>query len=84
MSTITVYSQPSCVQCTATYRALDQNDLDYEIVDLSSDDAAVEIVKALGYLQAPWSSLQTNTGQVSAPTKLPPLPAKEPHNDRRH
>lgn len=50
---ITVYTKPSCVQCTATYRALDSKGIEYEIHDLSQDPAALEQVKALGYLQAP-------------------------------
>jgi len=50
---ITVYTKPSCVQCTATYRALDNKGIEYEIFDLSVDEKALETVKALGYLQAP-------------------------------
>ena len=50
---ITVFSKPNCVQCTATYRALDKHGLEYEIVDLSLDAEALESVKALGYQQAP-------------------------------
>ena len=50
---ITVYTKPSCVQCTATYRALDHKGIEYEILDLSVDENALEAVKALGYLQAP-------------------------------
>jgi len=50
---ITVYSKPSCVQCTATYRSLDKLDLDYEVVDLAADPAARDFVMSLGYLQAP-------------------------------
>ncbi len=50
---ITVYSKPSCVQCTATYRALDSKGIEYEIFDVSVDDKALETVKSLGYLQAP-------------------------------
>lgn len=48
-----VYSKPSCVQCNATYRALDDNGIDYEVVDMSQDVEALAKVKALGYLQAP-------------------------------
>ena len=51
--TITVYSKPSCVQCTATYRALENKGIEFEILDLSVDETALEQVKALGYLQAP-------------------------------
>lgn len=53
MSTITVYTKPNCVQCTATYRALDSKKIDYDVVDLSTDAAALQTIKELGYLQAP-------------------------------
>ena len=51
--TITVYSKPSCVQCTATYRALDKAGIEFETVDISQDPEARDYVMALGYLQAP-------------------------------
>lgn len=51
--TVTVYTKPSCVQCNATYRALDSKGIEYEILDLSVDAGALEQVKELGYLQAP-------------------------------
>ncbi|MFD1505892.1 glutaredoxin-like protein NrdH [Georgenia yuyongxinii] len=50
---ITVYSKPSCVQCDATYRALNKQGLDYEVVDMTTDPEALASVKALGYQQAP-------------------------------
>ena len=50
---ITVYSKPSCVQCTATYRALDKKGIEYEIFDVSIDEKALQTVKELGYMQAP-------------------------------
>ncbi len=50
---ITVYTKPSCVQCTATYRALDSKGIEYNVLDLSEDETALETVKELGYLQAP-------------------------------
>ena len=50
---ITIYSKPNCVQCTATYRALDKAGLSYETVDISLDAQALEQVKSLGYAQAP-------------------------------
>ncbi|WP_449278452.1 glutaredoxin-like protein NrdH [Leucobacter sp. GX24907] len=50
---ITVYTKPSCVQCTATYRALDSQGIEYDVLDLSQDETALETVKELGYLQAP-------------------------------
>lgn len=51
--TITVYSKPACVQCTATTRALDARGLDYRLIDLTEDDAAMDLVTSLGYRQAP-------------------------------
>ena len=51
--TITVYTKPACVQCNATYRALDKAGMDYTAVDISEDVEARDYVMALGYLQAP-------------------------------
>jgi glutaredoxin-like protein NrdH len=53
MTTVTVYGMPACVQCTATYRALEKRGIDYETVDLSQDPAAPGRVRALGHRQAP-------------------------------
>jgi len=50
---VTVYSQPSCVQCVATYRRLDAKGVEYRVVDVSEDSAALEKIKSLGYLRAP-------------------------------
>ena len=50
---ITVYTKPACVQCTATYRALDKAGISYDVVDISQDAEARDYVMALGYLQAP-------------------------------
>lgn len=51
--TITVYSQPACVQCTATTRALDARGIPYDLVNLTEDQAALELVTSMGYRQAP-------------------------------
>lgn len=51
--TVTVYARPACVQCVATYRALDKAGVDYEVVDISEDPVARDYLMALGYLQAP-------------------------------
>jgi glutaredoxin-like protein NrdH len=50
---ITVYTKPGCVQCSATFKALDKAKLRYEIVDVTTDENALAYVHALGYLQAP-------------------------------
>lgn len=51
--TITVYSKPACVQCTATTRALDAKGIAYSVIDLSQDAEAMEHVMSMGYRQAP-------------------------------
>ena len=74
--TITVYSKPSCPQCDATYRAMDKKGLVYEVVDLTQDAAAFEMVQGLGYMQAPvviagdkhWAGFRPD--QIAAVAKL--------------
>jgi len=51
--TVTVYTKPACVQCNATYKALDKQGIDYEVVDLSDDAEALDYVMSLGFAQAP-------------------------------
>ena len=51
--TVTVYTKPACVQCNATYRALDKQGIAYDVVDMSQDPEALERVRALGFMQAP-------------------------------
>jgi glutaredoxin-like protein NrdH len=53
MTIVTVYTKPACVQCNATYKALDKRDIEYEVVDISADSQARDYVMSLGYLQAP-------------------------------
>lgn len=83
---VTVYSKPSCVQCTATYRALDRTGIPYGIVDVSTDAEAMAFVKELGHQQAPvvvvqdrtqavidhWSGFQP--GRIAALESLRPAP----------
>ena len=49
--TITVYSKPACVQCTATTRALDLRGLEYRVIDLTQDAEAMQSVTEMGYRQ---------------------------------
>lgn len=51
--TVTVYTKPACVQCNATYRALDKKGIAYQSVDISQDPDALERVRSMGYMQAP-------------------------------
>lgn len=48
-----VYSKPACVQCDATTRAFDKDNIEYRKIDITQDPEAEAFVKELGYLQAP-------------------------------
>ena len=56
---VVVYTKPSCVQCTQTFRMLDRDDIHYTKVDITQDPAARDFItrdvndSGLGYLQAP-------------------------------
>ena len=71
-----VYTKPACVQCTATYRALDSKGIEYDVLDLSEDPAALEQVKSLGYLQAPVVITDENHWSGFRPDKIDELAAR--------
>jgi glutaredoxin-like protein NrdH len=73
---ITVYTKPSCVQCNATYRALDSKGIEYDVLDLSEDPAALERVKSLGYLQAPVVITDEDHWSGFRPDKIDELAAR--------
>lgn len=50
---ITVYSKPRCVQCDATYRALDGLGIVYQAIDVTQDAESLQYILKLGYQQAP-------------------------------
>ncbi|MGY4721512.1 glutaredoxin-like protein NrdH [Naumannella cuiyingiana] len=70
---VTVYTKPGCVQCTATYRALDKAGIDYEIIDLTTDDAALAHSKDLGYFAAPIVITATDHWSGFRPDKIAAL-----------
>ena len=50
---VTVYTLPACVQCDSTKKLLTKNEIPFEVVDLSQDEAALDMVRELGYQAAP-------------------------------
>lgn len=50
---VVVYSTPGCVQCNMTKKWLEDKQFRYREVDLSTDESAMEKVKAMGYAAAP-------------------------------
>lgn len=53
MANITVYSKPSCVQCTQTKKTLTKLGLPYVEVDVTEDQEAYDKIVALGFMAAP-------------------------------
>lgn len=50
---IIIYTKNNCVQCNATKNAMDKQGLDYQLVNLDQEPAAIETLKSLGYRQVP-------------------------------
>jgi glutaredoxin-like protein NrdH len=50
MDPITVYTKPACVQCRATFRALDRAGISYTRIDITEDHEARDYVLSLGHL----------------------------------
>ncbi|MDN5639854.1 MAG: glutaredoxin-like protein NrdH [Actinomycetia bacterium] len=72
---VTVYTKPACVQCNATYRALDKRGIFYDVVDVTEDAAALERIKELGYLQAPVVITEDDHWSGFRPDKIAALEA---------
>ena len=50
---ITVYTKPSCVQCTMTRKQLDKLGIEHQVIDVTADPDAHAYVTGLGYQTAP-------------------------------
>jgi len=50
---VVIYTLPSCVQCDTSKRMMNRLGIEYEEIDMSKDEAAIEYVKELGYTAAP-------------------------------
>jgi glutaredoxin-like protein NrdH len=53
MKPVTLYTLPSCVQCTTTKRFLTKQNIEFSEVNLSEDAEAMERVREMGYQSAP-------------------------------
>jgi glutaredoxin-like protein NrdH len=64
--TVTVYSKPNCVQCTATKTYLTNKGIDFNTVDITQDLDSFDLVVSKGFMSAPvvnageewWSGFQ--------------------------
>lgn len=50
---ITVYTKPSCVQCDATKRHLTKLGLEFDTIDITQDQEALDKILAMGFQAAP-------------------------------
>nr|DAN20154.1 MAG TPA: glutaredoxin-like protein [Caudoviricetes sp.] len=49
MKKITVYSKPNCMQCDFTKKHLDRMGLEYQSVDVTTDQEALDKVQQMGF-----------------------------------
>lgn len=49
----TIYTLPDCIQCDMTKKYFTKYDMEFDSVDISTDEKANELVQSLGYKQAP-------------------------------
>ena len=61
---ITVYSKPRCPQCDATYRKLKKLGVAHESVDVTKDEDSLNLIKGLGYQQAPVVAVRGGDGAI--------------------
>ena len=73
---ITVYTKPMCVQCDATKRALNKAGLEYTLVDITEDAAALSHVKSLGFMQAPVVTTVNDAWSGFRPDKISSLASR--------
>lgn len=67
---ITVYSKPRCVQCDATYRALDKVGVEYTVIDVTCDAEGLQYILGLGYQQAPVVVTETSHWSGYRPDRI--------------
>ncbi len=73
MERVQVYSKENCVQCNATYRALDKESIDYDVTMLEDNPDVLEQFKTEGYLQAPVVVANGETWSGFRPDKIKEL-----------
>lgn len=67
---LTIYTKPNCTQCIATKQFLDNRKVEYEMIDVTKDDEALNVVSNLGYKQVPVIIYKTDHWSGFRPDKL--------------
>ena len=70
--TVTVYTNPNCVQCEQTKKFLDREGIEYTVENLQSDDNYEKLVEFVnqGFKAAPIVVTDTETWSGYKPDKL--------------
>lgn len=55
---ITLYTKPGCIPCKAVKKWLDKYELNYSVVDLSTDSEAKERIIDLGLMSTPITEVE--------------------------
>jgi len=71
----TVYTKPQCVQCDMTKKMLDKLGIEYQTVDITKDNDALEKVLELGFKSAPVVITDTDSWAGFNPDKINSLAA---------
>jgi glutaredoxin-like protein NrdH len=66
----TVYTKPSCVQCDMTKRMLDNLGVDYNTVDITEDNDALNKILEMGFKSAPVVITDTESWAGFNPDKI--------------
>lgn len=57
---ITIYTKPKCYACEATKKAMDRAGLEYEVVDVTFNQPARELLREHGFSTAPVVEIYEN------------------------
>lgn len=70
---VTVYGRPNCVQCNATYRALEAKGVSYKKVDLGQHEEMATEFRNQGHIQAPVVVVESDLWSGFRPDKISQL-----------
>lgn len=67
---VQLFTKPNCQPCKATKRVLNSKGVPYEEIDISTNEAAREKIKGLGFMQAPVIITDDDSWSGFNPAKL--------------
>lgn len=72
---LTVYSKPNCPHCELAKSWLDSNKIEYEVIDVTQDDSALNMIREAGHKSVPQLYLN---GEVLVPGGYEGLKNQDP------